>query len=45
MEIEEGVICRGHGPRRKTPYEISIILHMIRKPNAITVSLYIQNNS
>ena len=29
MEIEEGVIRRGRRPRRITPFEISIILHMI----------------
>ena len=32
-------------PRRITPSEISIILHMIRKPNSIIVLLFIQNNS
>ena len=32
-------------PRRITPSEISIILVMIRKPNSITVLLFIQNNS
>ena len=42
MEIEEGVIRRG---RRLTPSSISIILHMIRKPNSIIVLLFIQNNS
>ena len=31
--------------RRITPSEISIILHMIRKPNSIIVLLFIQNNS
>ena len=45
MEIEEGVIRRGRRPRRITLSEISIILHMIRKPNSITVLLFIQNNS
>ena len=45
MEIEEGVIHPGRRPRRITPSEISIILHMIRKPNSIIVSLFIQNNS
>ena len=30
---------------RITPSEISIILHMIRKPNSIIVLLFIQNNS
>ena len=43
MEIEEGVIRRGRRPRPITPSEISIILHMIRKPNSITVLLFIQN--
>ena len=38
MDIEEG-------PRRITPSEISIILHMIRKPNSTIVLLFIQNNS
>ena len=45
MEVEEGVIRRGRRPRRITPYEISIILHIIRKPNSIIVLLYIQDNS
>ena len=45
MEIEEGVIRRGRRPTRITPSEISIILHMIRKPNSIIVLLFIQNNS
>ena len=31
--------------RQITPSEISIILHMIRKPNSIIVLLFIQNNS
>ena len=31
--------------RRITPSSISIILHMIRKPNSIIVLLFIQNNS
>ena len=35
----------GCWPRRITPSEISIILHMIRKPNSIIVLLFIQNNS
>ena len=35
MEIEEGVIRRGDRPSRITHSEISIILHMIRKPNSI----------
>ena len=34
--------CR---PRRITPSSISIILHMIRKPNSVIVLLFIQNNS
>ena len=33
----------GLRPRRITPSEISIILHMIRKPNSIIVLLFIQN--
>ena len=45
MEIEEGVIRRDCRPRRITPSEISIIHHMIRKPNSITVLLFIQKNS
>ena len=45
MEVEEGVIRRGRRHRWITPSEISIILHMIRKPNSITVLLFIQNNS
>ena len=45
MEIEEGVIRRGPRPRRITPSEISIVLHMIRKPNSITVLLVIQTIS
>ena len=44
MEIVEGVIRRGRKPRRITPSEISIILHVIRKPNSILVLLLIQNN-
>ena len=32
-------------PRRITPSEISIIVHMIRKPNSKLVSLFIQKNS
>ena len=35
MEIEEGVVR----------VEISIVLHMIRKPNSIIVLLFIQTNS
>ena len=31
-------------PRRITHSEISIILHMVRKPNSIFVLLFIQNN-
>ena len=45
MDSEEGVIRRDRRPRRITPSEISIILHMIRKPNSITVLLFIENNS
>ena len=37
MEIEESVIRRRRRPRRITPSEMSIILHMIRKPNSIIV--------
>ena len=44
MEIEEGVIRRGRRARRITPSEISIILHMIQKPNSIIVLLFIQTN-
>ena len=40
MEIEKGV-----RPRRITPSEISIIRHMIGKPNSIIVLIFIQNNS
>ena len=42
MEIEEGVIRRDRRPRRITPSEISIILHMIRKPNSIIVLLFVK---
>ena len=42
MEIEEGVIRRGRTPRRMTPSEISLIVHMIRKPNSIIVLLFFQ---
>ena len=35
---------RGRRPRRIAPSGISIILHMIRKPNSIIVLLFIQNN-
>ena len=45
MEIKEVVIHRGCRQRRITPSEISIILHMIRKPDSIIVSLFIQNMS
>ena len=45
MEIEEGVIRWGLRPRRITPSEISIVLHMLRKPNSIIVLSFIQNNS
>ena len=44
MEIKEGVICRGRRPRRITPSEISIILHM-NNMNSIIFLLFIQNNS
>ena len=43
MEMEEGVIRRGRRPRRITPSEISIILHMIRKSDSIIVLLFIRN--
>ena len=36
---------RGRRLRQITPPEISIILHMKRKPNSIIVLLFIQNNS
>ena len=36
---------RGRSLRWITPSSISIILHMIRKPNSIIVLLFIQNNS
>ena len=39
IEIEEGVIRWGHRPRLITPSEISIILHMIQKPN-LTIVLW-----
>ena len=42
---QEGVIRRGRRPRRITPSKISIILHMIRKPNSIIVLSFIQNIS
>ena len=45
MEIEKGVIRRGRRLRLITPFEISIILQMIRKPNSIIVLLSAQNNS
>ena len=45
MEIKEGVIRLGLGSQRITPSEISIILHLMRKPNSIIVLLFIQNNS
>ena len=45
MEIEEGIFRRGRKPRRITPSAISIILHMIRKPNSVTVLLFIQNKN
>ena len=35
----------GARQRRITPSEISIILHMIRKPNSMIILLFIQNNS
>ena len=36
---------RCYRPRWITPSEISIILHMIQKPNSIIVLIFIQNNS
>ena len=36
---------RGGCYRRITSFEISIILHVIRKPNSMIVLLFIQNNS
>ena len=40
MEIEEDVIHRGRWPKQITPSEISVILHMIRKPNSIILFYY-----
>ena len=37
--------CYPSRPSRITPSEISLIFYMIRKPNSITVLLFIQNNS
>ena len=45
MEIEEGVIRGGRRPRRITPSEISMVLHMMREPSSIIVLLFSQNNS
>ena len=49
---EAEYLMKNHGDRggcypsrRITPSEISIILHMTRKPNLIIVLLFIQNNS
>ena len=47
---EDEYLMKNYGDRggcymRITPYEISIILHVIRKPNSIIVLLFIQNNS
>ena len=39
------LIHLGLRPRRITSSEISIIFHMIRKPNSTIVLLFIQNNS
>ena len=39
------VLMKNYGDRGGVLSEISIILHMIRKPNSITVLLFIQNNS
>ena len=45
LVILECVIRLGLRPRRITPSLISIILHIIRKPNSIIVLLFVQNNS
>ena len=45
LQIEEGVIHRGRRPRWITPSEICRILHILRKPNSIIASLFIQNIS
>ena len=45
MEIEEGVIRRGRRPTRIIPSDLHNILHMIRKPNSITVLLFFEYNS
>ena len=47
---EDEYLMKNYGDRggcymRITPYEISIILHVIRKPNSIIVLLFIQNSS
>ena len=44
-QIEEGVIHRGRRPKWITPFEICLILHIIRKPNSLIALLFIQNNS
>ena len=36
--------CPGRRPRKITPSEIFVILHIIRKPNSMIVLLFIQNN-
>ena len=42
---EAEYLMKNYGDRGGTPSEISIILHMIRKPNSIIVLLFIQKNS
>ena len=43
LQIKEGVIHRGRRPRWRRPSEICRILHILRKPNSIIASLFIQN--
>ena len=45
LKLKEGVIHRGRRPRWITPSEICRILHILRKPNSIIASLFIQNIS
>ena len=48
LQIKEGVIHRGRGPRWPlwiTPSKICRILHILRKPNSIIALLFIQNIS
>ena len=44
---EAEYLMKNYGDRKEwiTPSEISIILHMVRKPNSIIVLLFIHNNS